>query len=450
MTGAEPAPAWSATPTGAPATADPALDAWVSRLLPAPSSVHITARRLDPVTGATGPALTFTADRLGLGPLDWVRLSADPAETRARAALVARKEWAAVLGGEALTGTVRLEASEDTAPPGPGVLSLGDLTAAADAVRGLLTSARSLSPADLTPPTEAAPIDGFAATAVLGRLQAVETMVSGVLTELRNAREPEALTTSLLAAAALGIAEAVPAFDQGIPPVATLIAQAQLAHARLSARIAAGPIGAADDPATTMAHARQRAADLCGFALPLLIPVSVPALSAVSGGDPATVRAWLHDHARVRPAVAALLRAYDMAETLGADAVLDVRAAHLGADTGTPWAGDSDAPPPGVVDVVMVGRADASRTVTGLALDSWTQTVPDAEIHSALAFHYDRPTASPPHAILVAVTPDATGPGPDTWALDTLLDTVRSTIALAGDRAVAAELVPTSCVQLHD
>jgi hypothetical protein len=272
--------------------------------------------------------------------------------------------------------------------------------------------------------------------------------------------------TTLFAAAALGVAEAVPALDQGTPTLAVLTAQAQAAHTRLAARIGGGSVTAVpDNPAATLTLVRDRAAALCGFTLPLLVPVPPPANATVTadlgsgkvripGADPAPVRQWLYDHARVRPACAALVTAYDIAQSLATPAALDVRATHLPATADSiRWAGDSDTPPPAVIDVVAIrpGGTDPSQPTTGLAVDAWTQTIPDQLIHTGLAFHYDRPTATPPQALLVAVAPDTTpGREPATWDLDTLLDTVTSAIALASDRARAAELDPSAAITLHD
>jgi len=470
---AAPAAAWKGATAGAAATADPALDAWISTLLPDPASVHFTATRLDPADGTPGPPLALTADALGLGPLDWVRLSADPAELAARVAREARTRWAAALGPAASTGAVIIAAPE---PPDPAITTLADLTAAAAAVRALVTTSRALTPADLAAAAQDAQPGNDAAAAAMTRVSAVEPLVAGVLAGLATAAVPPAarastpsadsVLTTLLAAAGLGVAEAVPALDQGVPALDLLAAQAQAAHARLAARLSAGPVTAAPgDPATTLARVRERVAALCGFALPVLVPVPAPADQKVTadlgpgnvripGAGPAPVRQWLYDHARVRPACAALIVAYDIAQSLGTPAGLDVRATHLPATGDTVrWAGDSDTAPAAVINVVAARQpgTDPSQPITGLAVDAWTQTIPDQQIHTGLAFHYDRPTATAPQVLLVAVAPDITaGHQPGTWDLDTLLDTVTSAIALASDRARAAELNPDAAVTLHD
>lgn len=89
--------------------------------------------------------------------------------------------------------------------------------------------------------------------------------------------------------------------------------------------------------------------------------------------------------------------------------------------------------------------------VTGLLLDEWVEllpgsdqppgTPPGAAVDSELtgvAFHYDRPDAKAPHAILVAVPPDVDRG----WTSDGLLQVVRETMELATLRAVDAGDVP--------
>jgi hypothetical protein len=460
LTQTTPAAAWQGTTASAAATADPALDAWVSTLLPDPATVHLTATRLDPADGTAGQSLALTADSIGLGPLDWVRLSADPAELVARVAREARTRWAAALGPAASTGSVIIAAPE----PDPAITTLADLTAAAAAVGALLAASRALAAADLTAAGQAAPpdSDADAAAAAMTRVGAVEPVVAQILMDLTTAAAPapaadgtkspsaDTVLNTLFAAAALGVAEAVPALDQGTPAFDALTAQAQAAYTRLATRLNSGPVTAApDDPATTLAQVRERVTALCGFTLPVLVPVPAPTDQKViadlgpgpvriPGASPAPLRQWLYDHARVRPVCTALIGAYDIAQSLGTPAGLDVRATHLPATDDTiNWAGDSDTPPPAVINVVAIRppATDPGQEITGLAVDAWTETIPDEQIHTGLAFHYDRPTTTPPQALLVAVAPDITPDRqPGTWDLDTLLDTVTATLALASDR----------------
>jgi hypothetical protein len=151
-----------------------------------------------------------------------------------------------------------------------------------------------------------------------------------------------------------------------------------------------------------------------------------------------------------------LIGAYDAIETLGPDgARLDVRATQNPDGNGTPpgWVGLETTPPPGGLNTV-VQRAFSDplpNTVAGLFLDEWTEVIPEQTHSPALAFHYNQPNSTPAQTILVAVAPNPSpGPQPASWDLDTLLDTLTSTLALARDRAVAAEAHAEAGVTLPD
>jgi hypothetical protein len=70
--------------------------------------------------------------------------------------------------------------------------------------------------------------------------------------------------------------------------------------------------------------------------------------------------------------------------------------------------------------------------LAGLLVDEWVEVVPNAEETTGVAFHYDAPGASPPQAILLAVSPDERLE----WDLETLEATVLSTLELAKLRTV--------------
>lgn len=83
---------WS-TPIPSPAEIlDPLLATWVSRLLLDPTAVRIAVAWVDDA-GTGFAADDFAAAELGLGPLQWPRMAADPAELRQRIAQVARDRW---------------------------------------------------------------------------------------------------------------------------------------------------------------------------------------------------------------------------------------------------------------------------------------------------------------------------------------------------------------------
>jgi hypothetical protein len=483
-------PVWAGSASSADSLADPALAAWASRLLPDPAAVHVTARRVDPDTNTPGEPLDLTADALGLDPLGWVRLAADPAELHQRVAHAARTRWAATLGEAAATGLVLV----DDTPAGIAApaRTLADLRAAAAAIRELIAAAHALTGDDLTAPTEAVPVDPAAATTAAARVSAVEQRINEVIANLTaalptgpngsgnvsgtqppagdhgsSAEEKTLLVDALFAASALGEAAATPQLTTATPDLASLHTQAATALGQLQARISNDPFVVPDNPAQTVVNARARLAHLCGLRLPILIPVRLPAggpwqdlagePTRLLGAAPEELRAWLHRHASVRPAVGALLTAYDVAEALDLPAALDLRATHLAsaAPDGDPprWVGADPAPPDGVVGL-MVQRSFTGAvpaTVTGLTVDTWTHHIPTATLPAGIAFHYDEPDTTPPQTLLVAVAPDLRpNRQPATWDLATLLDTLTATLALARDRAVSAEHATIAGLTLRD
>ena len=461
-------PAWAAA-ASTDTIADPALAALVSRLVPDPATAHVTARRVDPATGTPGEPLVLTLDALGLDPLGWVRLSTDPAELHQRIAHAARTRWAAAQGDAAATGQVLVD---DTAGGlAPPARTLADLRAAAAAVQTLIAATRALTADDLTLPTMSADAPDPAAVAtVSARIDAVEQRITQIITDLDTAAQRadrSRLLDALFAASALGEAAATPQLTAATPDLPSLRDQASAAAARLHGRLTGDPFAAVpDDPAQTLRRARTRLTALCGSRLPILTPVPLPpdgpwqqdlagTQPRLLGADPAELRGWLHTHARVRPGIAALLTAHDTAEALDPTVALDLRATQLPTitDDGPPrWVGADPAPPEGAVGLV-IQRSFAGTLptlLTGLLVDEWTQTVPAATLTAGLTFHYDEPDATPAQSLLVAVAPDLrTDRKPTSWDLDTLLDILTSTLALARDRAVNAEHATTAGITLE-
>jgi hypothetical protein len=76
---------------------------------------------------------------------------------------------------------------------------------------------------------------------------------------------------------------------------------------------------------------------------------------------------------------------------------------------------------------------------TGLLIDEWTETLPQKEEVTGIAFNYDQPNSAPPSAILLAVTPEITGK----WQWNNLTETVLETIERAKLRAVEPDMIDT-------
>ncbi|MEO6037860.1 MAG: hypothetical protein ABIQ93_05555, partial [Saprospiraceae bacterium] len=68
----------------------------------------------------------------------------------------------------------------------------------------------------------------------------------------------------------------------------------------------------------------------------------------------------------------------------------------------------------------------------GLLLDEWTEVIPKKQETTGIAFHYDRPNAEPPQAILLAMPSVMKG----NWDWDDLVATLNETYQMAQMRAV--------------
>jgi hypothetical protein len=454
---ATPKPAWQGTASSLAAAVDPAFASWLSTLLPDPARVRLAVAALDPESGSVLASAEVDAGVLGVDAPDWLRVAGDPAELSARVAHAARPALAAALGTE-VSGPVTFQSAP---APAAGGATLGQLIAAARTARRLVGSVRALQAGDLAPAgQDGAPPDDAAQEMAVRAVTTAQDALTTLDTDLGTADDDD-LVAALLRATALGLAEATPPLAAGAPEPAALRQLAAAARTRLAGRLqvprfTADPAGAQ----ATVDAARALLPTLLGAPAPLLLPLTASTDTQVRKdldestaplAAPSEVRQWLLDHGTVRPAVAALLDAYDTAEAFSPAAALRVRATQLPRVSGAAWAGTDPRPSAGLLDLVVVrmGAAKLPGRVSGLVVDSWVQTVAADGHAAAVSFHYDEPDADPPQALLVAVPPSLSPQRvPARWDLASLIGVVTSTMTQATRRAVAAELVDDASVTI--
>jgi hypothetical protein len=78
------------------------------------------------------------------------------------------------------------------------------------------------------------------------------------------------------------------------------------------------------------------------------------------------------------------------------------------------------------------GAFDKTQPQCGVLLDEWTEVVPGETETTGITFHFDRPNAEPPQAIVLVVPPAFTG----AWHWDDVVDAVNETLERAKRRAV--------------
>jgi hypothetical protein len=244
--------------------------------------------------------------------------------------------------------------------------------------------------------------------------------------------------------------------------------------AEVKRRVAAADVAlkAAADPALTLDADRVRALGdaltaVFGPGLPALPRLKAPtaadgltaALAVASPNDAENVRPWLSRWASVRRATARYAETLLFREALGNRRHL--RVAQLPANAFGTWVGlpfpPNARPPSGPVTSLVLelppGQAPTGHEdLAGFVVDEWVDVVPRritipkhdnvpekiaSVTTTAAAVNAHAPSARPPQAILLAVTPDG-----QPWTIQKLVDVVEDTFRLAQERAVTLERVP--------
>ncbi len=410
-------------PSGSPrGLADPDLDSWLNRLLPAPENILV---RLLGADGSTNKVVSlrdlfdvWPERDPPLGALDLAFDVIEPGAV-ARSALEARLAAAC----DAMTGATGMPFAWDRERDWPATAySIAEVSAIAGAARAVLGNARPLQPDDV-PGAVAIDTGDLAA-----RLQAVADAATTASKQLDNA---------------IGSADERPSARRwaaafGLPSLAeTPTAEAcRAAHAELDRRIAA-----AADAALPL---RERIAALFDGqpVVPRLTGVDTALIKGFAGDmkvAPVELRGFIAKASRVRPALAAMT-ALD-ALVLRADdsgTMHRLVVSQTPRDPGEAWAGSPKTPRRGRTSFVAWRLAkggaldDPAQSVSALVLDRWSELVPAAEADAAIAFHTDAPSTTAPNAILLCVPPRNL----EQWSEALVLDHILEALALAKMRTV--------------
>jgi hypothetical protein len=310
------------------------------------------------------------------------------------------------------------------------------------------------------------------------RVVAIRSAFDGPFTSLAAARTQagslgtpvavDALREAIKAIADAGFVQSFPvsAFGGLAPQLEMLVAQAESLEARYAALTPsdAADLAAVDAPAT---RPPQQTALLVGMArrflgddyvvLPRFVlsnatdvghafthRAELLTYAMTTGGIPLPVEEWLHGAALVRPTlhVFASIRTYG--ETFGAPEAafapiqLPYRADDSWLGTEFPESLEIVSDTIAIVQYLPQGFA-AAGPQCGLLVDEWVETLPQREEVTGIAFNYNQPNSAPPAAILLAVSPRATG----RWQWDDLAATVLDTMERARLRAVEPDMIDT-------
>ena len=87
---------------------------------------------------------------------------------------------------------------------------------------------------------------------------------------------------------------------------------------------------------------------------------------------------------------------------------------------------------------------DKTKPQCGLLLDEWTEVIPADTETTGVAFHFDKPNAEPPQAILLALPAQFTG----AWKWGDLVDALQETLDLARSRAVEPQQIDQTALSV--
>ena len=424
--------------------AEPLLNVWVGNLLGNPSNVvcEVSFSNRDP--------RTVTLRDLELQPLDVLTLAREGESPAAPdSELERRVKYAAMqlagLGAQQplIQYDVAIELDRQTFP---------EMLEVARSINALLSGTRALHPRDLLVPEAASDVEAQGFDLLRGELQVradaalahLVTAIGALDSALPDDSRPaavvdfDALRTALRAASLLGVAAAFP------PLFATeLVAIAQSVVRELRGRL---------DRAVAQTDPVSQVREVLGrdfVFLPRFTPAQRGELTqAVAQGpdlgpDPDdALSVWFAKAARVRKPLGSWRMVSLYATSVGRPLIAP-RMIQLPFSAGAPWVGLPFGPSPtsrpkaGQVSLMLLGGRPpaAGEAWAGVLLDEWVELIPNATEDAGVVFHYDRPNAEAPQAVLVAVPPDATQP----WSLELLLRIVEQTFEMAKTRGFDGE-----------
>ncbi|HEU0294577.1 MAG TPA: hypothetical protein VFR47_17690 [Anaerolineales bacterium] len=446
------------------AFAEPHLNVWVGSMLGNPGQVRCRVEYLDPESRAILLFREIRLSELNLSPLDVLAITIldekEGSELERRLAYLASNP---LPPGIPETAAIRLvfQRDPDWAIEVVDFIALSEVV---QALREMVSRARSLAPADLALPGES-PGEAFDVIELRERANTAVQAYARLVADLQDllatpeSADLDSLRDMLIRAAHFGLQGAFPLSLRGEDPPTrqSLLAQAASVERETSRRLVrVQALEAAFDragatPTQQCDHDQIRLGQLFGEGfriLPRFIPANsgelaqvFAASSAIQGGDSQQAVIWLQRMTRVRPGAASLGDAYLYADALSGTDPLNLQVGQLPFQAGDRWIGlpVDEAHPLQANRLSLVAQLpvgfDPAGPVAGLLVDEWVETVPSSAETTAVAFHFDEPGSRAPNAILLAVPPDPSRP----WDLATLEKIMIETFELAKLRAVDTE-----------
>lgn len=172
-------------------------------------------------------------------------------------------------------------------------------------------------------------------------------------------------------------------------------------------------------------------------------PELAAAIASPVEANPLVLEEWMQSLVRVRNAVQAQSTVLTYQDWIGS-APSPLRALQLPARAGDPWIGSAfgEGLPAGefVSLILTTPMPPIDKELCGLLLDQWTEVVPAHKETTGIAFHFNRPNATAPQALLLAIAPRRTGG----WQWNDLTTVIEETFERARMRAVEPDAIAQS------
>lgn len=391
-----------------------------------------------------------TLDALALEPVDLLFIAGDEniGELGARLDRVLRSRFDADHPGTAIESIDVYT----TVQGAPGTRPFVEMASLVAGLRKLLADARAMTQRDLLPPSVLhgrlpAAVDAFDSVELVARVTQFRADYIAAMTALSAAGDDAAIVDALVAAAAYGIPDALPA-----PGASRDALKAQVTRVLKTMQ---QRLDGADTKWKPGDALKAEPVRLLRVVIETLLAAGFPLMPRVNLTDdisaaalaPATLSAervedWLFTASLVRENAARLQHARMLASA--AQHELDTLQVYQWPAAEKSWIAG---PPPagkrysGDLVSIVVQPAPAfnpAARITGLVVDEWHEIIPNAQETTGVSFHYDAPSAEPPQALLLAVSQRRrTAHG--MWSWDELVDCVDQALVLAKMRAVGPD-----------
>lgn len=436
------------TPGSPQAIAEPNLERWAASALPLENIGFGIWIEENSVKTWDGP---HTLAEIGIGTLELLATLPDSDNMPIGNALTRRLAWhfERKAAGEGRGIKVSLDA-DLIGGTGGGKLPLALALAAARSLASLIHSGRALDDSDLA----TIKLDSTADVGRVGhRYDHLIDAARDAQQRLRSAIDTAAPTAEVLDACATFAAWQIPgaipraglnalASDNDSDDRLALLREAEAIHDRVRKRLDAHNAIKGNDLKAVLA--RMRTLLPGAVILPPIKPVEIDSIRATAArsmarlGSPQQAMPWLHQVGRVREHAQTAAVAVDLVETAAGANIFQPTLIQFPDHEAEGWAATSKP----TVDalsrtcIVSLTPVPDSDTLVGIAIDAWTEVIPDLTATTGLAVHFDSPSARAPQVWLLATPPRS-----KRWTHDDVLGLVRQTLDRARQRAVSPDAI---------